>query len=298
MTLINQSQEHRMKSIWTRISAFFVICAIAVGACGGENAAPADKGPYTVFNPTPPRLMREMSTDRPDTTESPYTVDAGHFQAEISFLDWTHDEQGGSEIDQFDVLPMNLKLGLLNNVDVQLLLDPYVYARVKVRGRGSFHDSGFGDTLLRAKVNLWGDDGGDTAFGVMPYVKFPTAGDDLGNDHVEGGLILPLTIRLPGEFSLATMAEFDVLRDDQDAGYGWGLLHSASLSHKIVGELEGFIEYVGFAPSDLGIGYQASVGTGVTYMLSPNLQIDAAVNVGISDSADDLSVTVGVSFRI
>ncbi len=36
-----------------------------------------DKGSYNLFKPTPREFMRGMSTDRPDQTESPYTVDAG-----------------------------------------------------------------------------------------------------------------------------------------------------------------------------------------------------------------------------
>ena len=34
-----------------------------------------DKSQFNLFNPTPAALMRAMSTDRPDTTESAYTVD-------------------------------------------------------------------------------------------------------------------------------------------------------------------------------------------------------------------------------
>src|SRR5256885_9928210 len=43
------------------------------------SAALADKNKsdFNLFNPTPPELMREFNTDRPDKTESPYTVDAG-----------------------------------------------------------------------------------------------------------------------------------------------------------------------------------------------------------------------------
>ena len=37
----------------------------------------------------------------------------------------------------------------------------------------------------------------NTALALMPFVKFPTADDDLGNEHVEGGLILPLSVELP-----------------------------------------------------------------------------------------------------
>jgi hypothetical protein len=42
----------------------------------------ADKSGYHLFRPTPRELMRELSTDRPDQTESAYTVDAGHVQLE------------------------------------------------------------------------------------------------------------------------------------------------------------------------------------------------------------------------
>jgi hypothetical protein len=39
------------------------------------DALGADKSQYSLFNPTPERLLRDMTTDRPDTTESPFTVD-------------------------------------------------------------------------------------------------------------------------------------------------------------------------------------------------------------------------------
>ena len=50
-----------------------------------------DKSSHTLFNPTPDTLMREMSTDRPDASESPYTVDAGHYQMESDLIARTRD---------------------------------------------------------------------------------------------------------------------------------------------------------------------------------------------------------------
>src|SRR2546423_6881645 len=50
-----------------------------------------DKSRYTLFNPTPRSLMRELSADRPDITETPYTVDAGHFQLEMDILRYSYD---------------------------------------------------------------------------------------------------------------------------------------------------------------------------------------------------------------
>src|SRR5262245_33167133 len=50
--------------------------AIAVRAARPAVAAPAPvarrKEEYTLFRPTPVELLRELSTDRPDRTESPY----------------------------------------------------------------------------------------------------------------------------------------------------------------------------------------------------------------------------------
>src|SRR5688500_19361057 len=80
-------------------------------------ALAADKSKYNLFNPTPRGEMRDMSTDRPDTTESPLTVDAGHFQLEMSFFDVSRHETA--------VAPMNLKVGLTDNSDLQLVLLPY-----------------------------------------------------------------------------------------------------------------------------------------------------------------------------
>src|SRR3954447_26112230 len=106
------------KSVSPRAWALAISCA-ASAAHGAE--ASGDKSGYTLFNPTPRSAMREMQTDRPDVTESPFTVDAGHLQIELSLAEYARD--GGSE--GWDVLPTNIKLGVLNNVDVQFLLLPY-----------------------------------------------------------------------------------------------------------------------------------------------------------------------------
>ena len=274
---------------------------VAAGGRGAQGAAPdggGGKSRYTVFNPTPRELLREFSTDRPDVTESPHTVDAGHFQVEMSLLEYTHDDDGGAELDEFVVAPANLKVGLLNNVDLQIVLEPYVHQRVRIDGNEDSAD-GFGATQLRVKVNLLGNDGGDAALAVLPFVQFPTADDDIGGvDDIEGGVAFPLALTLPQGWALGLMGEVDFLRDVNDEGSGTSFLHTAALSHNLAGELEGFVEYVGFANHNLGIGYQSLVGGGVTYGLGENAQLDAAMYVGLSEDADDFTARVGVSFRI
>jgi hypothetical protein len=262
-----------------------------------SSARAEDKGQFTLFNPTPRALMREMLTDRPDTTESPYTVDAGHFQVELSLIEYAHDRQRGVTTDTIAALPSNVKVGLLNNVDLQLVFAPYVNQRIKVAGASARND-GFGDTIVRLKANFFGNDGGAVAVGIMPYVKSPTAANDLGNGRVEGGLILPLAVQLPAGFDLGTMLEIDVLRNAANNGYGTGLLHTATLGHAIFGKLSGYVEYAGTTFVRAGSSYLAVVGTGLTYGIGEDVQFDVGANFGISHSANDYNVFVGLSFRI
>src|SRR5687768_11367404 len=170
------------------------VTLLGIGIVSGLTAQVADKSQYSLFNPTPPELMRDMSTDRPDKTESAYTVDAGHFQIEIDVFSYAVDRYNGIPGDHraeaLAIAPMNLKVGLMNNVDLQLIVQPYVSLREhNVAARVVQQNRGFGDIIPRLKINLWGNDGGTTALAVMPYVKLPTNTDDVGNNSVEGGLI-------------------------------------------------------------------------------------------------------------
>ncbi len=262
------------------------------GAARADEPGPGiDKSGYTLFNPTPPGLMRDLSTDRPDTTESPYTVDAGHVQIESSFVDYTRDD--GGNFDAWSVLPTNVKIGLTNDMDLQLAFEPYV--REEFEGGDV---DGFGAAQLRLKVNLWGNDGGDSAFAIMPFVQFPTSDDDFGaTDHFEGGVIFPLAIALPNEWGLGLMAEFDAVRDGADEDYELQFVHTATIGHAIVGDLAGYLEYIGVTDTEDGTGYVSLLGAGLTYGVNDGVQLDCGINVGLSDSADDFNVFAGVSVR-
>jgi|CXWL01.1.fsa_nt_gi hypothetical protein len=259
-----------------------------------------DKSGYTLLSPTPRALMRDMSTDRPDTTESAYTLDAGHVQIEMSFVDFTYDRnnQDAPTRRALAVAPMLLKVGLLNNVDLQFGLDPYTREKSTDRATGTAQAvDGFGDTLVRLKVNLWGNDGGETAFALMPFLKFPTAGDDLGNGNIEGGLIAPLAVALPNDFSLGLMAEVDFNRSGADDRYVVDFVHTATLSRDLFADLGGYVEYAGFANLNADEDYRGFFDAGLTYALTPDLQLDAGLRVGLTKAADDIGLFTGISMR-
>ena len=271
-------------------------------AAAADEAPAVDKSQFTLFRPTPTALLRELATDRPDMTESPITVDAGHFLLEVSFVDYTHNRSQGVRTDQIIAAPFNLKLGLLNRVDLEIVLNPCVQVRTRTNGAATGTVTGFGDALIRVKINLWGNDGpqagfGKTAFGLLPFIKIPTARGGLGNGRVEGGLILPLAVDLPAGFDLGMMVEFDFVRNDPNTRYGLETVHSITLGHPLIGSLRGYVEYVGITPNGTGTSYRGFFSTGLIYAVGKDVQLDAGTRVGLSKRSDALNLFTGISLR-
>ena len=287
------------------IKHFILGGLLAVGPAvsrADDLAVAPDKSSYHLFNPVPTKLLRELNTDRPDKTESPFTVDAGHFQVELDFVSYTHDrdQSGGGDVrtDAFAIAPLNLKVGLLNQVDLQVVIETYNHVRVNDRMAGRVEKmSGFGDITTRLKVNFWGNDGGRTAFGIMPFAKFPSNQDGLGNHAVEGGVILPLAVELPGGWDMGVMTEVDCLRNDNGPGHHASFVNSLTLSHDLAGKLGGYVEFFSEVSTEHAAPWVGTVDLGLTYGLTKNVQLDAGINLGVTKSADDLNPFIGFSVR-
>ena len=73
--------------------------------------------------------LRDLAPDRPDTTESPQTVDKGHFQLEMTFADFTRNAQKGSDRHShtWAFADTNMKFGLTESDDIQFIMSPYGY---------------------------------------------------------------------------------------------------------------------------------------------------------------------------
>lgn len=93
----------------------------------------AEKSGFNLFRPTPDALLRDMATDRPDKTESAYTVDAGHYQLEMDLLTYTYDRAEPETVKALAVAPANFKVGVLNNVDLQIIAEIYNIQETKDR---------------------------------------------------------------------------------------------------------------------------------------------------------------------
>lgn len=281
---------------------FRLVVALPLIGLTSLAAEPANKSLYHLFNPTPRELMREMSTDRPDKTESPYTVDAGHFQIESDLAIYTHDHDraDGADVraDSWSFATLNLKAGLCNFSDLQFVLFPYSRVRTEnLKTRTIIRQSGFGDVLTRLKINLWGNDEGACAGAIMPYVKWPASQDDLGNRAIEGGVILPVSFELLYGFSAGAMTQFDWLQDSDSHDYHPEFVNTITVSRQIVGKLDGFVEFYSLVSAETGAPWVGTLDFGFTYALTDDIQLDTGAYVGVTRSATDIAPFVGFSMR-
>lgn len=253
----------------------------------------AAKRTYSLFRPVPKALMRPMSTDRPDVTESAYSLDAGHFQVETDVLrygvlrfspDFSQDELG--------VNVANLKLGLTANVDLQLVVESYTIQTD--RSETNTERAGFGDLTLRLKRNLWGNDGSRSALAVMPFVKLPT-GRATGNGAWEGGVVLPYALELPHDWSFGSQMQATLIHDEDSELKCLELAPTVTVGHDLYRTLGGFVELAGRWNTRTH-AQALTLDGGPIWRVTDNLQLDLGVNYPLSVDTET-TYFLGVSFR-
>ncbi len=241
---------------------------------------PEDKSTYSLFNPTPNHLLRDLSPDRPDATESPLTVDAGRFALEASLLDYRRDK--GAET--FTYGQLNFKAGLTKNTDLQTVIDLY---------SDTPDGYGFGDVTFRLKWNLYGNDHGDSALALMPFVKIPTD-TQLSNNQWEGGLIIPWGTSLTDTIGLGLMAEFDYVFNEDTGRHEFEILHTAVIGFDLTEKTGAYVEYIGIAGEH---DYQAYLVGGMSYTVNENLILDFGAQTGLNSDSEDFGFFTGFTKR-
>jgi len=275
------------------------MCAVTLCthvALADENSSPVpDKSHYTLFNPTPVDLRRPYNTDRPSKTDSPYTIDAGVFQIESDLPNWTLDYENGVRTRTWIVGNTNFKLGLTNWMDMQVFPQFYVNRRTSGPGFGKpLEQDGFGDTTIRLKINLLGNDGGKLVIGFLSSLKIPTNTDHTGNHIWEPGFEFPVNYSLPWGFTLFAQTRIDILDKVRSSNMQVQWQNPIGLSRTIVGKLSGYVEFYNAVNSGPWVG---TFDTGLIYQVTPNFSIDINAFFGLTRSAPDYNVFSGFGYR-
>lgn len=241
--------------------------------------------------PTTAHALRPLATDRPDVTESPRSLDAGHVLLELELAS-VHLDYDGRHVGT-DLVELNARIGLFSFADFQVVVSTW---SDRIARDGS-HTSSVARTRLRLKLNLIGNDGGPVAVGLLPILTLPTPYGDPDADRVEGGLAVPFSFALPAGFELGAMIEADV-RHETGGAYHAAFLSTLSLSIPIVGPLSAFVELANdtcFAPTVQAFGH---LDAGLLALLGEDVQLDLGTNLRIwGPPGDDVRLFVGLAIR-
>lgn len=250
---------------------------------------------YSLFNPLPRELMREMETDRPDVTESPYTVDAGHFQYETDIIGLTREKSDFKNTKTLLINQANLKIGLTGSTAIQIGFETYGWQKEKDLNTGITESKhGVGDLNIRIKQNIIGNNKGNFALAILPYVKIPTSQYE-DDDLVEGGLTVPMIYKFSGEWKLGFQVEVDRLKDTDEHAMHTELLQTLTISHPLSKNIEGIAETY-YTYDFKAHEIYNFINAAVQMEVAKNFKIDAGLNYGIQHHAEK-RYFLGASYR-
>lgn len=266
---------------------FKVLLLLALGIYLPVHVAGQEKSvqPYTIFHAVPADQMREMTTDRPDVTESPFTVDAGHVQYETDLIRNVRERSEQAETNTWLINQFSFKIGLLPSTAIEFGFETYGKQAEKSLVSGTRQTSrGTGDLTLRVKQNLLGNDGDGLGLALLPYCKFPTSQYD-SESMFEGGLIVPVHYTLRGEWDLGMQLEVDRLKDQDQQALHTEWLQSLTVAHALFKKLDGIAEtyYTYDFKAHQWTNY---LNAALQVEVFKDVKLDAGLNYGIQKTAE------------
>jgi hypothetical protein len=248
--------------------------------------------------------LRPLRSNRPGRTESPFTADPGHLQVETDFFNYVQDrfpgtDSSGAEVKftekAVSVAGTNLRTGLNRWLEAEAYVQPYISDSLR-GGADSDHLSGTGDSIVAFKANLAGNDSGKFAIAVMPQLVVPTSRKGLGERQGQPGFLLPWAFQIGEADAVFGMLKLQRTRSWDDSAYATVTGISLGLSHSFTAKTGAYAEFYNEHYDDRSdpVSY---ADFGVTYLATPELQLDIAGSFALNRAAADFNVLSGVATR-
>jgi hypothetical protein len=223
---------------------------------------------------------------RAQITEVPETVKPGKFLLEIDAITFDQDRTGHGKYSLLGMATTLVTAGLTPSVDLQACFQ--FFARSTYQDR-AFRDTrtGLGDLSVRMKWTFWRGGESGAAAAAIPYVKLPTNTDGIGNNAMEGGIIFPWGMVLPGEILVGAMTQWDVVRNADDDGYDSRWSASAYAHRSLSRKIGLYGEATTGVSSDTRSTFAGSIGGGVTLTVAENVMWDYEISRGVGGRATD-----------
>jgi hypothetical protein len=231
-------------------------------------------------------------------TESPYTMAPGRFLLEMDAITVgvNRDRTAPNTYTALGLASAILSSGITRDVDVELGMQFFLRQTYQYRGARN-SSSGRGDIRIRTKWTFWRDPENGAAAALIPYVKLPSNTGGVGNNHTEGGVIVPWAMSLGRGTQLGAMGRWDVLRDASNSGYDSLWFFSGFAHQQLFGGIGAYAEMTTSISSASSSTFTGSLGGGVTYNMTKNFQLDYGVSRGLGNRATDWTNVLRVNWE-
>jgi hypothetical protein len=246
-----------------------------------DHEDPRCEGTFNLLHPLPDFCLGVIDTDRPHQTDTPHVVPAGHVQFESALaevqLGGTVDNPAGDRRTHVVLLDDNYKVGLVSNVDVQLL---FTHAAYEPATRAFLPP---GPLELRAKFNIVKEHGWVPALTLVPWIFLPVA----ASESLRGGPLVFLGWELSPHFELEVNvgALFGATPKPPAA-----FVIASALTYTVVDHLGVFVDIYATGPD-------VALGTGALWAFTRDMQVDLGTYVGVHGEEPVATPFLGFSIR-
>lgn len=212
---------------------------------------------------------------RAQVTETTQTIEPGSVLMRMDAISFGL-KPDTSAPNQYKALALGTTIvsaGVTDTLDAEV--GAQLFLRDTFSTAGSDHtDSGVGDVSLRAKWTFWRDPSSGEAAAIIPYVMLPTNSSAVGNNSVEGGVILPWSWDIAAGTKAAAMVEWDEFRNVANTRYDTRWYGSAYIKWDLGSTLGAYAETTLSASTAGSSSFAGTVGGGATLSISKNFQWD------------------------
>ena len=217
-------------------------------------------------------LYSQISTDRPNQTESSFVLPLGHVQIET----------GISVEDSQSNINTLFRIGIINGIEVRLNTNYLMNNNITVLKKSSFTDFEVG-----AKFKIWGEGNDKTKIGVLTQLSIPSAPEVFSNN--EYGLLSRVLI------------SHDLINDSQ-IGYNIGFNKYSNYDGEFIYTIEYARSHGSFGVFFELFGNESSnnsslnFDSGIIYLIDNDKQLDLSIGRGLNN--DMFYVSAGFSIDI
>jgi hypothetical protein len=231
--------------------------------------------------------QEKIDTDRPDQTESTFTVPKGYFQGELGLVK----EKIPLGKDCNWTLPTMLaKYGVSDKVELRLIIEYIRQGNGQKLKKDTF---GFLPLQLGMKVNLLEEKGLRPRISLISHLSF----NRFASDMAKTGSFLSANFRFTFQNSISDNVAigYNLGMEWEDFHYGPIYTYTFAPGFNLGEKWYSYVEVFGFISKDYLD--QHSIDGGIAYYVNDDLKVDASAGIGLSKYAPDHYFGIGVSWR-